>query len=83
MSKQSLAVALIGLGVIIFVFGLGYVYYLQSLEQIRSAPLPTQLVALPLSGRIDGRSAPTELSWMHNQGFPLSKGAVGTAGGEN
>ena len=83
MSKQSLEAALIGLGVIIFVFGLGYACYLQTLEQISSAPLPTQLVALPLSGRIDGRLALTELSWMHNQGFPLSKGAVGTYGGEN
>jgi predicted Kef-type K+ transport protein len=83
MSKQSLAVALAGLGVIIIIFGLGYAYYIQSLKQISSAPLPNQLVALPLSERIDGRSALTELSWMHNQGFSLSKGAVGTYGVEN
>ncbi len=83
MSKQSLAVALTSLGVIILIFALGYAYYLQSLEQISSAPLPDQLVALPLSRRIDGRSALTELVWMHNQGFSLSIGAVGTYGGEN
>jgi hypothetical protein len=83
MSRQRLAVALIGLGVFIFIFGIGYAYYLHSLEQIGSAPLPTQLVSLPLAGRIDGRSALTELTWMHNQGFPLNAGAVGTYGVEN
>jgi hypothetical protein len=83
MSKQRLAVALIGLGVIIFIFSLGYAFYTQSLEQISSAPLPTHLVSLPLSGRIDGRSALTELTWMHNQGFPLNTGVVGTYGVAN
>ncbi len=83
MSKQSLALALTNLGVIILIFALGYACYLQSLEQISSAPLPDQLVALPLSRRIDGRSALTELAWMHNHGFSLSKGSVGTYGGEN
>ncbi len=73
MSKQSLALALTSLGVIILIFTLGYAYYLQSLEQISSAPLPDQLVALQLSRRIDGRSALTELAWMHNQGFHLVK----------
>jgi hypothetical protein len=83
MSKQNLAVALTSLGFVILIFALGYACYLQSLEQSSSAPLPDQLVVLPLSRRIDGRSALTELAWMHKQGLPLSKGAVGTYGGEN
>ena len=83
MSKHTLAVVLIGTGFFILIIGLGYAFWIQSLEQIYPAPLPDQLAGFPLSGRILGRSALTELAWMHNQGFSLSKGAVGTYGGEN
>lgn len=83
MSKQGLAVELIGFGIIIIIFGMGYAYYIQNVEQISSSPLPTQLADIPLSGWIGGRSALTELFWMHNQRFPLNKATVGIYGGEN
>jgi hypothetical protein len=83
MSKKSWAVVLIITGFSIVLIGLVYAYYGQTLEQISPAPLPDQLAGSPLSRRILGRPALDELAWMHGQGFPLTKGAVGTFGTEN
>ncbi len=83
MSKRTWAAVLIATGFFVILIGLGYAYYRQSLEQISPAPLPDQLAGFPLSKRILGRSAINEFTWMHGQGFPLTKGAVGTYGPDN
>lgn len=63
--------------------GLGYAYYSQALGKISPAPLPDQLAGFPLTRQMLGRQALDELAWMHGQGFPLTKGAIGTYGTEN
>lgn len=80
MAIRRFALVLIGLGLFLLLLGLGYAVYLQSVEQVGSASLPGELAGLPLTGEMSGRSAISELAWMHGQGFKLNQGSVGTYG---
>jgi hypothetical protein len=80
MSKVWLARFLIGLGSIIVLITLGFIFYQQGAERIYPVPMPNSLGDLSLSSRTLGRSALNELSWLHGQEFQLNKGAVGTFG---
>lgn len=71
---------LIGLGIAVILFALGYFFYLREAVRIGSAPLPEELVGLSLEGKTEGISAIDELAWMHGQEFQLNKGAIGTYG---
>ena len=80
MANRLTAFVLIGLGIAVVVFALGYFFYLQEVVQTGSAPLPEELVGLSLERKIEGISAIDELAWMHGQEFQLNKGAIGSYG---
>jgi hypothetical protein len=80
MARRRSALALIGFGFVVVVFALGYYLYLQEVVIIGSAPLPLELVELSLEGKVEGEAALEELAWMHQQGFSLNRGAIGSYG---
>jgi len=83
MARRWIPLILISLGLIIVGLGLGYGFYLRSLEIIAPVPLPDELAGLPLFREVSGPSALAELSMMHRQGFPLNKASVGSYGSQS
>lgn len=72
---------------VLFVFGVmlilgsGGIYLLTTgVIQPTVAPLPDQLVGLPLTMKMTGKQATEEFEILHNQHFPLTSGSVGMYG---
>ncbi len=80
MSRSWPSLLLIGFGIVIILFALGYAVFQLRINQINPAPLPGEIAGLHLSEKVLGPPALTELSWMHGQEFQLNQGAVGSYG---
>lgn len=80
MTKRWTAYALISLGIAVFAFAWGNYLYLGEAARSGTAPIPEELVELPLIGKVEGASALDELAWMHSQEFRLNQGAIGSYG---
>jgi hypothetical protein len=80
MSKGRPALLIIGLGLTLILFALGYSLYQQTFDQVSPAPLPERIADLPLTGSLRGAPALDELSWLHGQEFQVNQAAVGRYG---
>ena len=77
-----MALVLIGIGLFLVVFGLGYAFFIQN--ELRPEPpnLPRDVAGLAIDRRISGSDALAELAWMHGQDFQLEEAVVGIYGEE-
>lgn len=78
--RKHICFALWGLGIILILVSGGVHFYGSEAIEPAVAPLPEQLVGLPLSMKMTGTQATREFDMLHNQHFPLTSGAVGMYG---
>jgi len=81
--KRNIPVILIGLGGLILLGILGYVFYNHILTNPNPAPLPEKITEFPLQRHLFGAQAVEEINHLHNLEFPLSSGAVGIYGDQS
>jgi hypothetical protein len=80
MTRKSVAILLIGLGILVVLLAVGLAIYQGRINQVTAVTLPEEIAGLTLGRRLVGQQALNELSWMHGQEFELNQGAVGKYG---
>jgi len=81
--KRFYPLAVVLLGCIFLVFGVGYFLFNWVITHPAAAPLPEQVSNLPLTRQTTGSQAVQEINRLHRKGFPLTSGAVGNYGTQN
>ena len=72
-----------GLGLLLITGAAGYWSLNQKIQHPSSAPLPEQVIGLPLTQTLTAEGAIAEFTRLHGNDFPLSSGAMGMYGSDH
>jgi hypothetical protein len=78
--KKRVPVVLILAGFLLIGFAASYAVWSATLDQPGAAPLPPELVGIPLSQSAVGKAAAIEINNLHHLEFPMTSASVGVYG---
>lgn len=78
--KRILPVLLIGLGVLLVLGPIGWLYFEGLVSHPATIPLPDEIAGLQINDHKSGARAAAEFEKLHGKQFPLTSGAIGIYG---